>query len=245
MTAVKQMPTDKIDFSGLPAEQIEAMRESGEMILECQRVLRNTEQNIVGELLRFTDEFLEWNHLPEKDVHDKNSHGQYYYHTHTKGYNDNTAHDDEHGHFHIFLRAKGMPDNIRPLKVPDLDPNKSVSDMLSHIIGIGMDSYGVPIKIFTVNRWVTGETWYKAADVIRMLDIFEIDHAYPSWPVNLWVTNMLRLFRPQIEQLLLERDEAVKGWIASHPDENVYEDRKLELTSWCPVNIAEQISALA
>lgn len=63
-----------------------------------------------------------------------------------------------------------------------------------------------PIGLFTTNRWVTGEAWYRASDIIAMLDIFCIDHAYPSWPVNIWLTNLLLLFRPQVEWLLMRRD---------------------------------------
>ena len=41
-----------------------------------------------------------------------------------------------------------------------------------------MDDYGYPVGLFAVNRWVTGESWYRAADVARLLDRFDVDHAY-------------------------------------------------------------------
>ena len=47
-----------------------------------------------------------------------------------------------------------------------------------------MDSTGLPIRLLSTNRWVTGEAWYRADDVCKLLDLFEIDHAQPSWPVN-------------------------------------------------------------
>jgi hypothetical protein len=74
-----------------------------------------------------------------------------------------------------------------------------------------MDAYGWPIGLFTTNRWVTNQTWYSAADTIRMLDRFLIDHAYPSWPVNRWISAMFRLFRPQIVELLERRDQSHHG----------------------------------
>ena len=55
---------------------------------------------------------------------------------------------------------------------------------------------------------------------------------------------MLRLFRPQIETLLYERDEVIAKWADEHPDEDVYEDRDLELTSTIDINIDKQISAV-
>jgi hypothetical protein len=68
-------------------------------------------------------------------------------------------------------------------------------------------------------------------DVIRMLDRFEVDHANPSWPANRWLTAMLRLFRPQIEALILARDAALADWARTHPGKDVFEDRELEITS--------------
>ena len=61
-----------------------------------------------------------------------------------------------------------------------------------------MDPTGLPIRLFSANRWVTGEAWYRADDVCKLLDLFEIDHAQPSWPVNRWITAVLRLFHPQV-----------------------------------------------
>ncbi|GBD41698.1 hypothetical protein HRbin39_01082 [bacterium HR39] len=74
-----------------------------------------------------------------------------------------------------------------------------------------------------------------------MLDRFEIDHAWPSWPTNRWLGAMVRLFRPQIARLLIERDRAVEAWQRRHPDRDVYEDRELEVTSILPVSIDDQI----
>jgi hypothetical protein len=108
-----------------------------------------------------------------------------------------------------------------------------------------MDKFGVPIRMFTTNRWVTGEIWYAADDVRRMLDYFLIDHAQPSWPVNRWVSGMVRLFRPQIVALLDARDAAIDHWHTAYPDRNVYEDEALEITSMVDVDIDQQIARVA
>ena len=44
-----------------------------------------------------------------------------------------------------------------------------------------------------------------------MLDHFDMDLLYPSWPVNIWITSMMQLFRPQIQYLLTQRDTAIEG----------------------------------
>ena len=108
-----------------------------------------------------------------------------------------------------------------------------------------MDPAGWPVGLFTTNRWVTGETWYRAHDVCAMLDGFDMKMSKPSWPVNRWLTGMLRLFRPQIENLLMERDERVRAYARDHPEvPNVYEDRKLEVTSQLPISVEGQVRAL-
>jgi len=56
---------------------------------------------------------------------------------------------------------------------------------------------------------------------------------------------MLRLFRPQIERLLVQRDGCVAAWLDGHPDSNdVYEDRRLEITSYVDITIDDQRAAI-
>jgi len=233
------MEIEPVDFGALSKGELESMLSAGEKVLECVRVLDNTADNVVGELLRDTGTFFEWNHYPDGDVFDPRSNAQYYYHAHPKD-----QRPGEHGHFHTFLRPKGMPPGIEPAPLPDFEPPEGENDALSHLIAISCDKQGVPIKLFTTNRWVTGEVWYKAEDVIRMLNYFVIDHVRPSWAVNLWLSNMLILFRPQIAALIAARDRAVEDWAAENDSANVYEDRELEVTTECPISIRDQIAAV-
>jgi hypothetical protein len=87
--------------------------------------------------------------------------------------------------------------------------------------------------------------WYRAEDVIRLLDVFAIDHAQPSWPVNRWVSAMVALFKPQIADLLRARDDKVAGWQDRNPDSDVFEDRDLEVTSFLDVSIDRQVQGVA
>ena len=45
-----------------------------------------------------------------------------------------------------------------------------------------------------------------------------------------------------LKDQLNERDETIAKWQEDHPDEDVYEDRELEVTSICKINIDKQIS---
>jgi hypothetical protein len=92
---------------------------------------------------------------------------------------------------------------------------------------------------------VTGETWYRAEDVSRMLDRFNVDLARPSWPLNRWLSAMFRLFRPQMLALLAERDAAIMNWRRRHRGKvHVFEDRRLEVTSQLAIDFDEQMGRI-
>lgn len=232
-------------FETLSVHQLEKMFEAAATVSETMRVLQKSETNIVGEILKTAETFKEWEHIPSNDVYDRQSHSQYYYHAHSKTEDGTGIHDNEHGHFHTFIRGKGIPKNIKPKTLPDYDPSIDISNVNTHIIGIGMNEFGVPIRLFTVNRWVTGETWHDAEDIIKLLDNYEIDDTRPSWAMNLWMGAMIALFRPQIESLINQRDQTIAQWAKENPDiENVYEDRNLEVTSYLDINLLEHIENL-
>ncbi|UCH75118.1 MAG: hypothetical protein JSU82_04525 [Rhodospirillales bacterium] len=233
------MEIEAIELSELPERELRTMLAAGEKVTECVRVLGNTGDNIVGELLHDAETFYEWNHYPEGDVFDPHSNAQYYYHAHPRD-----QRPGEHGHFHTFLRPQGMPPGIEPAPLPDFEPPDGENDALSHLIAVSCDKKGQPIKLFTTNRWVTGEVWYAASDVCRMLNYFVIDHVRPSWAVNLWLSNLLVLFRPQIRALIEGRDEAIAAWEAKNPGVNVYEDRDLEVTTELSISVSDHISAI-
>ncbi len=223
----------------LPHEELVAMLAAGKEVLECTRVLKKTGDNIVGELLRDAGTFYQWQHYPKGDIYDRDSGGQFYYHAHSK-----TNRPGEHGHFHTFLRASGMPKRVEPVPYAGDAVWPLGADSLSHLIAISMDPKGAPIGLFTVNRWVTGDAWYAAADVNAMVDLFEIDHARPSWPVNRWITAMVRLFRPLVKDLVIERDLIVAARQVARPGIDIYEDKSLEIISAADVSVERQVSRL-
>lgn len=226
-----------VPLVSLARGQLLAMLEAAEKVLECHRALDKAGLNVVGEVLRGHGTFFEFDHYPEDDVYDSGTHSQYYYHAHP-------GLIAEHGHFHTFMRAPGMPPGIAPARFGDAQCGPLGDAAICHLIAISMDAYGQPIGLFATNRWVTGETWYPASDVIRMLYRFRIEHAHPSWPVNIWISAVLRLFRPQIEALLRHREAVVAARRGAYPDTDVLEDRTLEVTGYLPISIGEQVGAL-
>jgi len=219
-------------LSQLPRAELDDMLDAGRWVLECHRVLQKTSDNIVGEVLRGNGTFIELKHYPPKDVFDPTTFSQYYYHAHRGG---------EHGHFHTFMRGE-VAANFKPLEQSHMDYMDERDDTICHLIAISMDSAGLPTGLFTTNRWVTAENWFNGPDTEVMLKTFEMDLVPPSWPVNIWVSCMLRLFRPQIIDLIHKRDSDISKFSTAHPDTDVFEDRKLEILREIPISIEQQIS---
>ena len=210
------------------------------IIRECRQALRvrgGVGREVLGERARGVAE--DWRHYPPGDGYDPASHSQYFYHRHPGG------ETGEHGHFHLFLRAEGMPEDMLPFLLPEAAianlptppqaaPSKRGSrDEVSHLVAIAVDGDGEPVRLFTTNRWVTAETWYRADDVIRMLDRFTLDAGEPAGLVNAWLGAMVRLYQPEIAMLLRERDRTVMER-RQRRRVDVFEDPRLEVTGLQP-----------
>jgi len=226
-----KLPEINLDSLSLPALQM--MKDGGDQVNFALQSLKKGGVNIVGECLKNQGTFFELEHYPKGDVYDSDSYVQYYYHAHRE---DRV----EHGHFHTFMRGGGIPSSIKPVDYDGDIVWPTGADAVSHIICISMNNPGFPTGLFATNRWVTGETWYSCKDVISMLDSWEIDHAYPNLAVNHWISGMMKLFRPQIIALLEHRDEVIDHWRGQHPDQDVFEDRKLEVTGEYDISVDKQ-----
>ena len=222
--------------SELTDEQIQQCLAAVADIRECYRLLEKGGLNVVGEILKAQGPFYEMDHYPKDDVFDRDTGAQYYYHAHREDH-------DEHGHFHLFMRDAGLAPSFTPAFGP------SDEDWVAHLVAISMDAWGYPTELFAVNRWVTDDSWLPAEALIAALDRFEVDHAYPSLPVNRWLSAMVRCFRPQIESLIRHREQQLSR-TDSKALADALEDRSLEITgglkadvdAWADQLLAEQQS---
>src|SRR5579863_792954 len=256
-----------VDIARLSPATLEAMAAQGRELLACQRELASGAGSVLAILLAGVGTVYEWQHYPRDDVHDPATHAQYFYHAHPPserkvvGRGQSGIDEREHGHFHTFLRARGMPPGTRPLVMPELAiadnpaapkvpltasaPQMTAEDEgepWSHLVAISLDSAGRPLRFFTTNRWVTGETWYPAADVVTMLDRFVLGPVAPSPLLNRWLMALLGLYRPQLAELLFARDVAVMDWRRRRRAKvHVFEDRRLEITSTLAIDFEHQI----
>jgi len=239
MEIIREETQHQMDMVTQPARRLRLMLKAGEEIKYIWAALERTQDNVVGELLRHQGTFYEWDHYPKGDVYDRETHSQYFYHAHPS-----PMRDAEHGHFHTFIRRKGMPKSMRPAKHPDRSQWPTGDDSLAHLVGISMDQKGYPLRLFTTNRWVTGETWYKSSDIIKLIGKYDVTHTQPSWPTNRWVSTMIRLFWPQVALLLKARDQAIDAWTQKHPDQDPLEDRRLEVAAQADISVDAQMAAI-
>jgi hypothetical protein len=240
------------------------MAAAGKALIDCQRAMAAAGTSPLAEALQGAAPIYEWRHYPGGDIYDPATHAQYFYHAHPPGERRAPAGGEEHGHFHTFLRARGMPAGVRPLVMPEFavanNPAAPKAPLIpsapeivageeaepwSHLVAIAMDATGAPLRFFTTNRWVTGETWYPAADVARMLDRFGLGEGGPAPLLNRWIAALVGLYKPFLADLLAGRDAAVMDWRRRRRAKvHVLEDQRLEVTSMLPIDLEAQIAKI-
>lgn len=176
----------------------------------------------------------EWQHYPKGDVRDTVNHIQYYYHSHPC---KDTERGQEHGHLHVFCRKSKIPTDASPIVVSDeYQQSQGEKDNLTHLIAVSMNEFGFPNAFFTVNHWVVLGAWYEADVLASILKDFKVENTNSRFAiVNQWLTNMVYLFQDNIIELLHKRDEVIESYAKEHQSENVFYDKKLEITSILPL----------
>jgi hypothetical protein len=181
--------------------------------------------------------FVVWDHHPPDDCVDRLSGCRWFYHAHPEGERDG----DEHGHFHLFFdRARFRGKRDAPLGGPP--GGRSGGADVVHVIAIAVDLRGLPMRLFTVNRWVTDEWLYPADAIARRLPSFDLGRAGGDALVNTWLTAAVAFFRPQIEDALRARDAGIASWTGG-PE--ALEDRGIEVLSSIEIDVNDAVTAVS
>ena len=211
--------------------------DSAQRVLSTQHQMTTTKgKNILHYTLKKNRRHKSMHHYPTGDRIDRKTGAQYFYHCHRENMDRN-----EHGHFHCFLRYNHIQKRIKPTPLPDW--KIYLDNPMTHIICISMDLYGQPIRLFTVNRWVTSEIWYDAEYAPSFIKRFKMNLTDdPYWQIlDQWVESMLHLFSPQITWLHHQRDAAIAHHQLLNPDSNIYEDHTIEELSEISIDLKTQI----
>ncbi len=161
-------------------------------------------------------EFVEWGHYPHRDCVDAGHLTEFYYHAHQAA----KRAPGEHGHFHVFARhADGR---------------------FWHLVGISLDNLGRATRLFATNRWVTGESWAPAVEMLPRLETFALTARGRMAPVARWIEAMVRFYQSSIVDLMQERD----AWLAARGPgkDNVLDDRSIHIVNERAIDVLADVA---
>ena len=149
----------------------------------------------------------------------------YYYHAHASP----GATPAEHGHFHLFAQLGNDAAGVA---------------RYTHLVGIGVDARGMPCRLFTTNRWVTGESWLPANRVLALIEQIAAAPATCNDLVERWLRAQLGAFAPQIASLVRHRDRRIAARRRGGRRPGLLEDRRMHVISQCHVSFERQLMAI-
>ena len=141
-------------------------------------------------------------------IKDKDTGCRIFFHCHRKG---------EYGHFHTFYQnEKGE---------------------LAHLVLISMAKDGEPLKLATVNSWVTGDKYYKSDVLKTYFEKFSMNnYSFGEKRIAEFVKYVFAAYKTEIFQLFEERDAWVKDYALKYFREP-FEDRDFEITSEIEIDV--------
>jgi len=211
-----------------------ALAAAAASFLDVVSELHAARRNVVTDLIGGAP-FTQWDHYPSEDFHDPATGALFFYHAH-----DPAARiDGEHGHFHCFVEQS----RIAPTALPIFKPaRRNGSKALCHLVAVTIDLNGLPAALFTTNQWVTDEWLYPAQAVIPLIDAFRFPSSQDTSLVSRWLTELVALFRPQIVELLVQRDLTLRcnGKRATRKVRR----RSIEVVSQLAIDVDAQIAEI-
>ncbi len=205
-----------------------------QVLLFQQKILTSCGKNILHYILQDQSHFLKNKHYPTGERIDFQNGGQYFYHCHRENYTT-----EEHGHFHCFLRRTAIPKYIKPFHYPQ-KPSKE-SQQMTHLIAISINRIGQPIRLFTINHWLSHEVAYHSRYIANLTRRFKLDIQENLYWRNLdkWIEGVIQIFLPQIIWLHQQKASQINLLTKNH--ENIFANRKIEELSSIPIDLVKQI----
>lgn len=217
----------KAQLAQYSLEELQVMKQAGLEALKWQALLGKVHSTVISDVVKNFDQFYIGDRYPHDESYDSETQSSYFYHSHRP---------KEHGHFHIYFSNEEMLQQFTPIA------QWNAKSKNTHLVAISMHPSGDPIGIFLPNHWITKDEWFSANEMMKMVDQFEIGHPYPSWPSNQWVNQMLKLFRPQVEQVFLERDAFIQN--SKQPLEQLIKNKKIDVLASIAVSIPTQMAVI-
>ncbi len=208
---------------------------AGLRLLETYAGLARRGEHLLGQILG-GDLPRQWRHYPEDDATDQGTGFQWFYHSHSP---EDRPGAFEHGHIHLFARRKLWSRRLRSGREIEFasladDPTRQVNTC--HLIGIGLDAKGIPISLFTVNSWVTGDLMLSASTTALLLEQLTLDTGNDD--VDAVIEYVVRLYQNEIRDLLVRRD----ALLYQKRSPGLLSDESVEVLSELAINVDRKIA---
>ena len=221
-------------WSDLGDDELDRICAAGKEVQFWTGVLQKTGGHPLSEILRGVDEIDYDRYYPDANIYDSETGCQYFFHAHADR-------PEEFGHFHTYIMRDAIPDGMRAYYPAPTGKHDDPFVTHCHLVAVAMQRDGTPSELFTINHWAAQDAVYSAGQLMRLLDQFEIGHSEPSWPANRWLTNLLRLFRPQLRQLFRHKVNRLELARMADPDSHPQSDEDLEVVSSMTISIERQL----
>lgn len=103
-----------------------------------------------------------------------------------------------------------------------------------------MDNMGQPLGWFTVNHWVSGESWESADILTSYLTCVPFGKAESL--VERWLLSLLALSSNSVSHVLKERDRVLEIKEEQASGKDIKQDKNIYLLSETPLNLKELIN---
>lgn len=192
--------------------------EAGRLVYECLLQMGEAGSNPVLEVIPADSSVVEQTHYPDPWLGFNGGPLRAYYHCHPQP----SRIAGEHGHFHLFVCT--------------------APEQWTHLAALSMDPQGQPRALFSPNRWVTDESW-RDAGILGNMPLPELE-----WPdlvmVERWLYAMMHLFHDELIELWRKRDRRLTEIIASHPQEDMLENREYYVLSQISIDLLSKLESI-
>lgn len=225
------------NMQALTAAATQTMQSAGLRLLQTYTELAKGHHHLLDELLQ-GEPPRQWEHYPHDDAVDSSGGYQWFYHSHSPEDRPGTS---EHGHIHLFARRPLWSRRLQSqaeVEFRNICGHRNVRAHTRHLLGIGLNAKGVPMSLFTVNSWVTGDLMLSAVLTKQLLVSIRLNTGHTH--VDAMIESVIHLCIPEIQCLLEARDAS----LACISGANKLEDEKLELLSELFIDLDEKLKHL-
>ena len=221
----------------IPADSTQQPALYARRILRAYRSLAKSNSHLLSSILGGKAP-KQWAHYPDDDAIDAKRGYQWYYHSHSPADRPGAV---EHGHIHLFVRTDARRSLIDSGAEATFLKRMASDDSASktrHLLAIGLSPVGVPISLFTTNRWVTGDQLLSSKSSLRLLQSISMDTGNKG--IDQLICSLLRLFQPKLATLFRKRDRTLFARARRGP--GALEDESVEVLSEIPIDLDRAIA---